>query len=310
VLQHENETRGGKQEVVRLESLLPGDSPRLEGEDPVHVERLVGAEADLPPVLVHRPTMRVVDGTHRILAAQLRGDSTISVEYFDGTAFEAFVQSVRANVRHGLPLTKQDREVAAARILEAQPQWSDRAVAEVTGLSAPTVAEIRTRATDSSCQSHRRIGRDGRVRPLSTAEGRRIAARIIEERPDTSLRDIARRAGISTGTARDVRKRLQRGHDPVPGKYSVGVSPRPRRSVPADLDLRDLRKDPSLRFNDAGRALLQWLGICDMSEDQRHNLVRVLPEYRRDTFADLALQCAERWQKLAEELQQLDRDSA
>jgi ParB-like chromosome segregation protein Spo0J len=304
------EARGGKREIVRLELLLSGNSPRLGGEDPRHVERLAAADTELPPVLVHRLTMRIVDGTHRVLAAQLRGDSKISVEYFDGTAFEAFVQSVRANVRHGLPLTKQDREVAAKRILEVQPQWSDRAVADVTGLSAPTVAEIRMRATDSSCQSHRRIGKDGRVRPLSTAEGRRIAARIIEERPDTSLRDIARSAGISAGTARDVRKRLQRGDDPVPAKYSAAVPLQPPLAVPASPDLWNLRKDPSLRFNDAGRALLQWLGICDMSEGQRHNLVRVLPDYRRDTFADLALQCAERWRKLAEELQRLDRDTA
>lgn len=307
------DVRGGKPEVVRLESLLLGNSPRLGGEDAGHVERLAVAGAGVPPVLVHRPTMRVVDGAHRVLAAQFRGDSTISVVYCDGTSFEAFVKSVRANLRHGLPLTKQDREVAAARILGVQPQWSDRAVAEVTGLSAPTVAEIRARATDSSCQSHRRIGRDGRVRPLSTVEGRRIAARIIEERPDSSLRDIARRAGISTGTVRDVRKRLQHGDDPVPVKYSADVAQQPPRPVPVSPDLpalRDLRKDPSLRFNEAGRALLQWLGICDMSDGQRHDLVRVLPEYRRDTFAELALQCAERWQKLAGELQRLDRDNA
>ncbi|WP_409491519.1 ParB/RepB/Spo0J family partition protein [Amycolatopsis sp. cmx-11-12] len=295
---------------MSLDALMLADSPRLDGEDPKHVELLAGAGADLPPVLVHRSTMRVIDGTHRILAARLRGDSEISITYFDGTDFEAFVQSVQSNVQHGLPLTRADREAAVLRILESQAAWSDRAIAEVTGLSAPTVGAIRSRATDNSCQSHARIGKDGRIRPLTTAEGRRAAAKIIAERPDAPLREIASTAGISTGTARDVRDRLRRGDDPVPMKYSKNkVLPEPPRQRSAGPDLQGLRKDPSLRFNAVARTLLQWLSICDINDDQRHNLIQGVPEYRRDNFAELALVCAERWRNLAEELRQPNRNT-
>lgn len=295
---------------VSLDALMLADSPRLDGEDPKHVELLAGAGAHLPPVLVHRSTMRVIDGTHRILAARLRGDSEISITYFDGTDFEAFVQSVQSNVQHGLPLTRADREAAVLRILESQAAWSDRAIAEVTGLSAPTVGAIRSRATANSCQSQARIGKDGRIRPLTTAEGRRAAAKIITERPDAPLREIASTAGISTGTARDVRDRLRRGDDPVPIKYSKNkVLPEPPRQASVGPDLQGLRKDPSLRFNAVARTLLQWLSICDINDDQRNNLIQGVPEYRRDNFAELALVCAERWKDLAEELRQPNRNT-
>ncbi|WP_409180827.1 streptomycin biosynthesis protein [Amycolatopsis sp. VS8301801F10] len=284
-------------------------SPRLEGEDPKHVEVLAGTGARLPPVLVHRATMRVIDGVHRVLAARRRGDTEISVTYFDGTDFEAFVRSVQSNVRHGLPLSRADREAAAVRILKSGAAWSDRAVAEVTGLSAPTVAAIRSRATGNSSQSHARMGKDGRIRPLTTAEGRRAAARIIAERPDAPLREIASKAGISTGTARDVRDRLRRGDDPVPLKYAKArLPPEPPRQDAAVPDLQGLRKDPSLRFNAVARTLLQWLSICDIDDDQRHHLIQGLPEYRRDNFAELALVCAERWKNLARELRQPNRN--
>src|SRR5947199_10633529 len=58
-----------------VSSLLPGDSPRVAGENPEHVQ-LLAAARNLPPILVHRSTMRVIDGMHRLRAARLRGDET------------------------------------------------------------------------------------------------------------------------------------------------------------------------------------------------------------------------------------------
>ncbi|MEU4746566.1 ParB/RepB/Spo0J family partition protein, partial [Actinosynnema sp. NPDC023658] len=126
---------------------LPADSPRLDGEDPDHIRLLAGTTAPLPPILVHRSTMRVIDGMHRLRAAMLRGDTEIAVEFFDGTEAEAFARGVRENVTHGLPLSRADREAAAARIITAHREWSDRALAQLTGLSATTVAAVRARST-------------------------------------------------------------------------------------------------------------------------------------------------------------------
>ncbi|WP_241968536.1 streptomycin biosynthesis protein [Streptomyces sp. ICBB 8177] len=179
---------------------------------------------------MHRQTMRVIDGMHRLRATALRGESTIAVRYFDGTEHDAFVLAVRLNATHGLPLSRGDRAAAATRILATHPQWSDRAIAAATGLATKTVARIRRRSTADVPQSNARVGRDGRVRPIDPTEGRRRAVSVIAAHPDASLRQISREAGISLGTARDVRKRLASNQDPVPQRRRgprAGTAPRP-----------------------------------------------------------------------------------
>ena len=204
-----------------------------------HVRLLVQLKEKLPPILVHRQTMRVIDGMHRLRAAVLRGEQSIEATFYDGDDAAAFMMAVRANVQHGLPLSLPDRKAAAARIVRSSPHLSDRAIAEVSGLSAKTVGAIRW---DSAGQAHvrQRIGRDGRVRPLSTADGRRLAGELITLNPASSSREIARMAGISPSTVRDVRERLSRGEDPIPTRLRAAPGagqPRPRaETAEADQD--------------------------------------------------------------------------
>src|SRR5437763_15349138 len=62
---------------VDLQLLRRGMSPRANGEDPDHVRTLAATVNPLPPIVVHRPSMRVIDGLHRVAAARLRGDTRI-----------------------------------------------------------------------------------------------------------------------------------------------------------------------------------------------------------------------------------------
>lgn len=119
--------------LVDVDLLLAADSPRLEGESLAHARMLAGLGAALPPIVVHRDTMRVIDGMHRLRAAVLRGDAEIEVRFFDGSAAAAFVAGVEANIAHGLPLSAADRRAAARRILGSYPQWSDRATRRAPG---------------------------------------------------------------------------------------------------------------------------------------------------------------------------------
>ncbi|MCX4231292.1 MULTISPECIES: helix-turn-helix domain-containing protein [Streptomyces] len=167
--------------------------------------------------------MRVIDGMHRLLAARLRGQQTIEVEFFDGSPEDAFLRAVASNVPHGLPLSLADRRTAAARIIASHPQMSDRAIARAAGLGAKAVAAIRRRSSGGVPQLGARVGRDGKVRPLSSVEGRRRAAELIAERPQASLREVARYAGISPATVSDVRKRLESGQAPVAERQEVAV---------------------------------------------------------------------------------------
>ena len=119
--------------VVPHSALLPADSPRIGGQDLEHVRTLAEQSGPLPPILVHRSTMRVIDGMHRLRASMLREEGDIAVRFFDGTPEEAFVLAVQANARHGLPLSQVDRAAAASRILVSHPDWSDSAIAAIAG---------------------------------------------------------------------------------------------------------------------------------------------------------------------------------
>lgn len=298
---------------VPIGLLRPADSPRLAGEDDEHIDLLAVAGSRLPPILVHRASMRIIDGMHRWRAAVQRGDDTIEVEYFDGTMDEAFLRAVSANVEHGLPLTRPDREAAVVRIIASHSHMSDRAIATVTGLSAPTVGAIRRRVAGGAI-SGMRIGRDGRLRPINSADGRRRASQVVRDRPDASLREIARAAGVSVGTARDVREKMRRGVDPV----TTGGALRSARPAAADSPgavptsvamkqaLGNLRKDPSLRLTERGRALLQWLGIHMVSEENQDEFVEAIPAHCANTVAELARASALLWNVLADKLERID----
>jgi hypothetical protein len=281
---------------IAISELSPGYSPRIEGENAEHVRVLTESPDLLPPIVVHRPTMRVIDGMHRLRAAVERGDSEILVEYFDGSEDDAFIRAVRDNVHHGLPLSRADREAAVVRLLRSRNEWSNRAIAAVTGLSAPTVGAIRRRTADMPFQSGSRVGRDGRTRPLSGVDGRARASRIIAEQPGASLRHIAREAGIALSTAQDVRKRLERGEDPL----RTGSLREPAARVST---LAVLRRDPSLRFTRTGRALLQWLGVSAADPDE---MAQAIPEYSTRSMAELARACADTWTRFAEAIELSD----
>ncbi|MBB5804086.1 ParB-like chromosome segregation protein Spo0J [Saccharothrix ecbatanensis] len=295
-------------ESVSIDALHPSDSPRTSGENSAHARTLAESGAELPPILVHRATMRVIDGMHRLRAAELRGEKTVLVRYFDGAATEAFVLGVKANITHGLPLSLADRRVAAERIIESHPQWSDRAIASVTGLAAKTVGMIRRCASEDSPQLRARIGRDGRVRPLSSAAGRLQACVMLQENPAASLRQIASASGISLGTVRDVRDRLARGEDPVPSRQrprsevvrsaSVDVLPERTDDQMSRLLVR-LRQDPSIRLTESGRALIRLLSVHALTAEERRRLLNTVPEHCRGVVAELANACAQTWCELA-----------
>ncbi|MFF9476248.1 ParB/RepB/Spo0J family partition protein [Streptomyces roseolus] len=314
--------------VVRVPTatLRTADSPRTVGLDEEYARTLATAEGPYRPLLVHRATMRVIDGTHRLRAARLRGQNTVDVVFFDGSAEDAFVLSVEANIRHGRPLTRRERTTAALRILRTHPDWSDRFLADRTGLSARTVAALRARATGPTAVDGR-IGRDGRIRPLDPVRGREAAARLLADHPQASLREIARAAGIAPSTVRDVRRRIGEGADPVPAGQrrarpplheSGGLTAVPGGSgqgaptgpngppgaagqrlaalVPA------LCKDPLLRLSEAGRLLLRMLDLQVSALRQRERIVAAVPPYRAETAAAAAAQCAQVWQELSDEL--------
>lgn len=297
----------GGTELVVVSRLSPADSPRSGELDMVYVRTLMAAR-DLPPLLVCRRTMRVVDGMHRLTAALLAGRGTVEVRWFDGDEEAAFVRAVQENLHRGLRLTAEERATAARRIMASYPDWSNRAIAQASGLSAKTVAALRRRASEDGPQLHTRVGRDGRVRPVDPAAGRARAAAYLTEHPDASLRGIAAAAGVSLGTARDVRTRMRAGEDPVARRGSgvagtAGTARRPwtiparaRQRAPAGDPLAALARDPSLRFSDPGRQLLRLLDNRVLAGTHAASLRAAVPEHSRPALAAAVHQHIELWQ--------------
>ncbi|MGR6975168.1 ParB/RepB/Spo0J family partition protein [Streptomyces cynarae] len=320
---------------VRIDKLLPADSPRLNGVDEDHVQRLAELDTTLPPVLVHRTTMRVVDGMHRVAAAARKGLTSVEVQYFDGADEDAFLRSVTANIAHGLPLSLADRKAAAERILRSRFDLSDRTVAAYTGLDAKTVAGLRARSTADSPRSNIRTGADGRAHPLDRTAERIRAAELMTRRPDLPLRAIVKETGLSLGTAHDVRQRLRRGEPPVP----EGRRPAARRAPATSADrpaprsapgaavtagtgdsssvaalagfgrtrgsletLRRLAGDPALRHSESGRRFLRWLHTHFLVDEAWRQQSAAVPPHCTDSVAELALQCAGAWKRFADDL--------
>lgn len=306
-------------EMVSLDLLVSGTSPRLNGENSQHIKTLAQTEERLPPILVHRPTMHVIDGIHRMAAARMRGEDKISVRFVDVDDRAAFVLAVQSNIAHGLSLTLADRKTAASRILNLYPELSDRAIARITGLATATVGGVRRRSTVQDGHSNARVSQDGRVRPLNTSEGRKRASELVVQRPDAPLREIAKHAGISLSTAQDVRKRIMQGHDPVPqklqeapekpGRVSGSTALRrtrgPRARQAASI-LDRLRRDPSLRSSEACQALLKLLSTSIIGIEEWPDLIQYIPPHGIVMMAEIAKEFSRIWGSYAEDLERHD----
>ncbi len=199
--------------------------------------------------------------------------------------------------------------------MATHPQWSDRRIASVTGLAGSTVGAIRRRATDRDEHSNTRVGRDGRERPVSIADGRLRAGRLLEDSPELSLREVARLAGVAPSTVRDVRERLKAGRDPVPQRQraarehnaDAGATrcPRPApQGIDRKVALQRLRSDPLLRFNESGRALLRWLEQHPMELPSLGRGINHVPPYWAGVVANLIRGNAEAWTAAAVALEQ------
>lgn len=152
--------------------------------------------------------------------------------------------------------------------------------------------------------------------PLKATEGRLAASAATAARPDISLREIARTAGISGGTARDVRLRLLAGQDPLPAGRSGERFGQPNRARTARLPgrsaagqdlstlLEALRRDPRLRYSDPGRGLLRWLDARMIVVDQIPVALEGIPAHRVDNVAAITRECTRAWNVFAEEMTQ------
>lgn len=186
-----------------------------------HVAALRAQVKDLPPILVSAD-LRLVDGEHRLRAHTEAGHTDISVRRLpaDLSDVDLLAYAVRANTRHGLPLTAQQRTEAAKELLRTGWQGSDRALASVCGISRNRVGPIRRDAAAErppggpqgqvEGSNSRRAGRDGKHYPTDPKALRRAILREHRRNPEESNAHIARLTGASPSTVARTREGLPR----------------------------------------------------------------------------------------------------
>jgi ParB-like nuclease domain len=318
-------------------SLVPGFHLRQEGTDANHVRLLADAAGSvrLPSILVQKSGWRIIDGLHRLEVAKLRGEWNISARIVDCTDEEALVLAVRSNTLHGLPLTRADRISSAKRILAAHADWSDRSLAGITGLSAKAISSIRNSTTGSALFNGKRLGRDGKRRPVVPGEGRKRAAEYIMAHPGASLREVARETDVSLGTVHDVRERIRYGTEhtaqtperptaqaperpTAPCADRLSVVPAPPRG-PAEIIRPQpgsrtvsrlawpaisakLAGDPTMRYTEGGRAFLRWMNGHSMQADEWREFIDAIPQHWREDVARVAASMSQEWRQFAEGL--------
>jgi ParB-like chromosome segregation protein Spo0J len=315
---------------IPVSSLAPAFYLRQAGTDAAHIRLLADAATStrLPSILVQKGSLRIIDGMHRVEVAKLRGEWNISTRIVDCTDKEALVLAVRSNTLHGLPLSRADRISSAKRILANHPDWSDRAVAGITGLGAKAIASLRNGATSGTPLHLKRLGRDGKRHPIKTGEGRRRAAEYIDAHPDASLRQIARETDVSLGTVHEVRDKLRRdalhavedqdrptapvannaANGTAVGRLPVGPSLAPHRDADNVRQLAwpavsaKLTGDPTLRYTDGGRAFLRWMAVHSMQADEWREFIDAIPQRWLKEVSQIAASMSEEWREFTQQL--------
>jgi len=91
--------------TISLSSLLLDELPWQGDENDEHTRMVAGSGEQLLPIVVHGPSMRVIEGIHRVNAAIMRGEKTIAAKIYHGRYYydDAALMAVRMNIAHGLP---------------------------------------------------------------------------------------------------------------------------------------------------------------------------------------------------------------
>lgn len=142
----------------------PGLLVRTTRVDEAHAELLRPMLDQVPPIIVRETGggWSLIDGQHRLTAAKLEDRKTIRAVVVALDDAEALEAAVKANTSHGKALTLTERK-AAALMLIADTDWSDRRIAAACGLHRITVGKARP--DDAGGQKRPRVGQDGKTYP-------------------------------------------------------------------------------------------------------------------------------------------------
>jgi len=132
-------------------------------------ENLASIIESSPIVVFDTPSgLMLVDGFHRLAAARQLDWSEIKAQIYKGSVQDAFAYACLANLKHGKPLTRSEREHAVKEYIVLNAELSDRWIAQDTGLHNDTISKWRQEliANGRLKANEKRIGQDGKERTV------------------------------------------------------------------------------------------------------------------------------------------------
>jgi len=168
---------------------LSVDLPRIDGgtqnrveidedtvEDYAQVIADNGKDWPFPPIDVfHDGTAYFVsNGFHRLLAAIRAKRGSIPCNIHKGTAEDARIHGMTANDTHGLRMTRADKRVCVAWLLDNRPKMTQKDMAATAGVSVwlvkDVVASRKPKSVRGNATPHK-LGSEGRNNPEPTTSG-------------------------------------------------------------------------------------------------------------------------------------------
>ena len=182
-------------------------------------------------------------------------------------------------------------------------------------MSAKAIASLRNSSTVP--QMHlKRLGRDGKRRPIAHGEGRLRALEYITAHPEASVRQVARETDVSVGTVQKARESLRNGashRSDGQATDTVAACPLPAESDPRPAGrgnsvpylawpvvARKFTSDPVLRYTEGGRAFLRWMRAHSMHADEWREFADAIPTHWLDDVSRIALGMSDEWRQFAD----------
>lgn len=172
---------------------------------------LIADGVEFPPIKVFKDekTQKYtkIDGFHAYHAALKAGLDSIDIEVIDKKSeLDRFIEGLKNNAKHGLPLTSKDRRKNIVRILSNKDgwDWSDAHISKIVGTSDRTVANVRKTLTpkfSGSDNTRKYVDEDGEVRTIDISKSKthkqdnspglsQIANKIIEDAQKSAEQNV------------------------------------------------------------------------------------------------------------------------
>ncbi|NVM24235.1 MAG: hypothetical protein HWN68_20955, partial [Desulfobacterales bacterium] len=109
------------------------------------IERYRDCLQELPPIVVDRETMTVLDGRHRIEAHKREGQEKVSTNYESCPPHLFLAKSYALNARHGLPVDNEVRDQIIVDLKQGKDGYDpmgEKEIAQILGVSQGRVSQI------------------------------------------------------------------------------------------------------------------------------------------------------------------------